>query len=87
LGDIDIGRLLPFLACADVIYCILCSSGLSALSYAIPATDWEVGFLSHPIVQLVVPSGVIILVMGVTAYVGWKYNQDSRSFARRMEET
>lgn len=57
---------------------------LFALSFSLPETDWEVAFLSDPMVRLYLPLGVILLAIGVSLVAGWKYNQETRSFEKRL---
>ena len=74
----NVGRwisMLPYLAIVMAVF---------AISFSLPETDWNVPFLSNPTIGLLVPLGTILLVIGVTMGVGWKYNQDSRSLSRRL---
>jgi len=53
-----------------------------ALSFSLPEIDGEIVVLSNPMIRALIPSIAIILVVAAAIWVGWRYNQDSRSLAR-----
>jgi hypothetical protein len=52
------------------------------LSLSLPEIDGEIVVLSNPTIRALISSIVITLIAAAVIWVGWKYNQDSRSLAR-----